>query len=156
MRYDMQQKLPNYILTSFLGCGRTFNDVTQTVQTNFYKIPRYWFQSKKPFKIFKNQSTTIAILERLVSFKLLALVKTKVLKTKSISHVWRFLHRGVCNISFCRVVLPVLCMWLEITANVLYLNNLYVSYYIFHTVYVYLYISLDINHVRVPMYNNFL
>lgn len=46
-------------------------------------------------------------------------------------------------------------MLIETVANVLYLNHSYVQYYIFHTVYVYLYISLDINHVRVLMYDNF-
>lgn len=35
MGYDMQQKLPDNMLNSFLGCDETFNDTTQKVQKIF-------------------------------------------------------------------------------------------------------------------------
>jgi hypothetical protein len=56
MGYDMQQKLPENILNSFMGCDETFNDITQKDQTNFYELQRYWFQSQKSLKILRMNS----------------------------------------------------------------------------------------------------
>lgn len=55
MCHNMQQKLPENMLNSFFGCDETFN-ITQTVQTNFYKFQRYWFQSQRSLKILRMNS----------------------------------------------------------------------------------------------------